>query len=56
MEGIVVQVVSSQNNQETTHGSAGLKCHVPGGMVTVSNVAMATGGINSGNLIESDTK
>lgn len=54
MKGIVVQIVPSQNNK--THGSAGLKCHVPGGMVTISNVASSTGGINPDNLLETDTR
>lgn len=56
MKGVVVKVVSSRTKQEAIHGSAGLSCHVPGGMVTVSNVANATGGINAGNLLEADTR
>lgn len=35
-------------------GSAGLRCHVPGGMATVGALASATGGIHAGGFTERD--
>ena len=39
---------------QPTAGSAGVKSQVAGGLTTVSGVAGATGGVGSGNLIQSD--
>lgn len=51
-DGVKVKVVSGGHKQPTK-GSAGLSCHVPGGMTSVSNLAGASGGIKSGNLVDS---
>lgn len=52
MDGETVNV--GGQNPTPTPGSAGVQSHVGGAATTVSNVAGATGGINAGNLIESD--
>lgn len=40
--------------QQPTPGSAGVQAQLPGAPTTVSSVAGATGGIGSGNLVQSD--
>lgn len=52
MDGETVNV--GGQNPTPTPGSAGVQSQVGGAATTVSNVAGATGGINAGNLIESD--
>lgn len=52
MDGESVNV--GGQNPTPTPGSAGVQSQVGGAATTVSNVAGATGGINAGNLIESD--
>lgn len=52
MDGETVYV--GGQNPTPTPGSAGVQSQVGGAATTVSNVAGATGGINAGNLIESD--
>lgn len=52
MDGETVNV--GGQNPTPTPGSAGVQSQVGGAATTVSNVAEATGGINAGNLIESD--
>lgn len=52
MDGETVNV--GGKNPTPTPGSAGVQSQVGGAATTVSNVAGATGGINAGNLIESD--
>lgn len=39
-----------------TGGSAGLPTQIPGAAATVSNTAIATGGISGGNMIVPDCK
>ncbi len=39
-----------------TKGSAGIRSHVAGATASISNFAVATGGIGTGNLIENDNK
>lgn len=39
-----------------TKGSAGLRSQLAGQATTLSNVAMATGGIGRGKMIERDSK
>lgn len=35
-----------------TAGTAGIRCHLAGGCMTVSALAMATGGIGRGRMVE----
>ncbi len=44
----------SEASVEAVAGSTGAKTQVPGMPTTVSTAALATGGVNAGNLIESD--
>lgn len=41
---------------ETTKGSAGIRSQVAGATASVSNLAAATGGISTGNLVETNNK
>ncbi len=50
-----VQVVDAQPLRPVA-GSAGLRSQLAGQSTTVSNVAMATGGIGRGAMIERDSK
>lgn len=54
MDGVKVRCVCG--HIIPSKGSAGLASRVYGGMVSVSNVACATGGISPGNLVNSDSK
>lgn len=56
MDGVVVKCPPDGYRLTPTKGSAGLMTQVHGAMVSVSNLANATGGIKSGNLIPRDTK
>lgn len=55
MNGEKIKFVSGRNYTPKP-GSAGLRTQCPGMMVSVSNVARATGGIAPGNLVQSDSK
>ena len=44
----------SEASVDAVAGSTGAKTQVPGMPTTVSTAALATGGVNAGNLIESD--
>lgn len=46
--------VAEGGYQQPSAGSAGVASQVPGGATTVSGVAGATGGVDSGNLIQAD--
>lgn len=50
-----VHVVDSVGTQPLK-GSAGQRSQLPGKATTVSNIAMATGGIGRGKMIEIDRK
>lgn len=52
--GEVIKFPPEGYKLKPTTGSAGLATQVPGAMLSVSNVAAATGGIKPGNLIKSD--
>ena len=52
MDGEVVKFPNKSAYPKLVTGSAGLYTQLPGAATTVSNIAGATGGINSGNLIE----
>ena len=52
--GEVIKFPPEGYKLKPTTGSAGLTTQVPGAMLSVSNVAAATGGIKPGNLIKSD--
>lgn len=56
MRGEVVKFPSEGKRLQPTTGSAGVRTQVPGAMASVSNLAMATGGIGAGNLVETDCK
>lgn len=56
MRGEVVRFPPERKVRFPSKGSAGLCCHVPGGMVTVSNVAGVSGGIGPGRLVKTDCK
>lgn len=56
MDGVVVQCPDEGYKVKPTRGSAGIGSHVAGACATVSNLAAATGGIGTGNLIENDNK
>lgn len=56
MNGEVVRFPPSGYGIGVCTGSAGLPTQVPGAMTSVSSVSAATGGIGSGNMIDTDTK
>lgn len=56
MDGVVVKCVPSGQGLHISKGSAGLATQVSGAMTSVSNLASASGGIKSGNLVQSDIK
>lgn len=56
MNGEVVRFPSAGYSLEPNNGSAGLPTQIPGAMTSVSSVSAATGGIGSGNMIDTDTK
>lgn len=37
-------------------GSTAVRCQVPGGMATVSNLTGCSGEVNTGNFVETDSK
>lgn len=51
-----VQIVDAAMQRRTQPGSAGLWTQVPGSPSTVSALAVATGGIGRGRLVERSTK
>lgn len=55
MNGEIVKLVE-RPKVNPTKGSAGLNCQLPGMATTVSNIANASGGIASGNLITTSVK
>lgn len=46
--------VEQEQKQKPTHGTAGIKCHLPRCATTIGNASV--GGIKKGNFIEVDTK
>ena len=56
MEGEVIKFPNKSAYPRLVTGSAGLMSQLPGVATTVSNIATATNGINSGNLIERSNK
>ena len=51
MKGEIIKVIT-EKTQQPVRGSAGLCCHVPNGITSVSSVANASGGIGRGHLID----
>lgn len=54
MKGEFIKVITGKT-QQPVRGSAGLCCHVPNGITSVSSVAHATGEIGRGHLIDLST-
>lgn len=52
MEGEKVRFPNSERQCTPISGSAGMCCHVPGAMASVSNLAYSTGGIKPGGIAE----
>ena len=52
--GIEVRVAKDARHAETTMGTGGLKCQMPGHAATISAIASTTGGIRPGGLMETD--
>lgn len=56
MKGEVVKYPPEGKHLKPRKGSAGLNTQLCGAMSSVSNLACATGGISSGNLVKTDSK
>lgn len=56
MDGVVVHCPDEGYKVTPAKGSAGISSHVAGATASVSNLAAATGGIGTGNLVESNNK
>lgn len=56
MEGVVVHCPDEGYVVKPTGGTAGIRSHVAGATASVSNLAGATGGFSSGNLVETCNK
>lgn len=56
MDGVVVHCPDEGYEVKPTTGSAGIRSHAAGATASISNLAAATGGIGTGNLIENDNK
>lgn len=56
MEGEVVKFPKGSSVMRMSVGTAGLRCHVAGSALTVSNASSATGGVSASGFIQTDNK